>query len=137
MTGLRVKEVSRRLGINPQTLYFWERLGLIPPPARNGAGYRCYSPEDVKRLAFILRAKNLGLTLSEIQDILTLKANRALTCRSLAERLTQKVHALETQIAALQTLHAELAALVTECTARIPPAAPDRLCHLLDEQEPP
>jgi len=133
MTGLRVKEVSRRLGINPQTLYFWERLGLIPPPARNGAGYRCYSPEDVERLAFILRAKNLGLTLSEIQDILTLKANRALTCGSLADRLTQKLQTLQTQIAELQALHDELVVLLAQCTAQQPP---DRLCTLLDETEP-
>ncbi|MGQ9866835.1 MAG: MerR family transcriptional regulator [Pseudanabaenaceae cyanobacterium] len=129
MASFHVKEVARRLGVNPQTLYFWERSGVIAPPARNSAGYRCYSAADLEQLAFVARAKRLGLTLAEIQDILTLKTKRSLTCGSLAERLNQKVQALQTQIAELQALHDELV-LLAQHTAQQPH---DRLCTLLDE----
>jgi MerR family Zn(II)-responsive transcriptional regulator of zntA len=61
----QVGEVSRRLGLNPQTLYFYERIGLIPSPQRTEAGYRLFSQQDMERLAFISRAKSLGLTLDE------------------------------------------------------------------------
>ena len=60
--------------INPQRLYFYERIGLIPPPQRTEAGYRLFSELDVDRLAFITRAKSLGLSLDDIKEILSLPA---------------------------------------------------------------
>jgi DNA-binding transcriptional MerR regulator len=87
----QVGEISRRLDINPQTLYFYERIGLIPPPERTVAGYRLFSQQDVERLGFIVRAKSLGLSLDEIKDILVLKDDRSLTCQAVYERLSKSV----------------------------------------------
>lgn len=63
--------VSRSLGLNPQTVYFYEPIGLIPPPQRTEAGYWLFSPSDMEGLAFIVRAKSLGLSLEEIRSSLT------------------------------------------------------------------
>ncbi|MEN9205558.1 MAG: MerR family transcriptional regulator, partial [Thermostichales cyanobacterium DRC_bins_46] len=71
--ALRIKEVAQHLGLNPQTIYFYERLGLLPNLQRSRSGYRLFSDQDVERLRFIKHAKHLGLTLEEIKDILTLK----------------------------------------------------------------
>jgi DNA-binding transcriptional MerR regulator len=58
---LKIGQVAQKLGLNPQTLYFYERIGLIKNPQRTEAGYRIYEDEDLEQLLFITRAKALGL----------------------------------------------------------------------------
>lgn len=127
----QVREVARRLGLNPQTLYFYERIGLIPPPQRTEAGYRLFSPRDLERLEFITRAKTLGLSLEEIKDILTLKDGGSLTCRTVYDRLSQKVQEIENSIRQLQALREELIPLVKHCSENLQDL--DRECTVLDQ----
>lgn len=127
----QVGEVSRRLDINPQTLYFYERIGLIPSPKRTEAGYRLFSQHDVERLAFIVRTKSLGLTLDEIKDILALKDERSLTCRAVHDRLSRKMQEIEDTIQQLQLLHDELVPLVHQCSEHL--QTPDKECIVLDQ----
>lgn len=129
----QVGEVSHRLGLNPQTLYFYERIGLIPPIPRTQAGYRLYRQEDVERLAFITHAKSLGLTLDEIKDILALKDGRSLTCQAVYERLSRKVQSIQETIHKLQTLHDELTSLLEQCHARLDQADPTHQCVVLEK----
>ncbi len=127
---LQVGEVSRQLEVNPQTLYFYERIGLIPPPQRTESGYRLFSEEDVERLAFIARAKSLGLSLEEIKAILTLKEGRSLTCRVVYEHLSQKVQEIEDHIRQLQALHDELVPLIQRCQENL--EISDQQCTVLN-----
>jgi DNA-binding transcriptional MerR regulator len=129
----QVGEISRRLDINPQTLYFYERIGLIPPPERTVAGYRLFSQQDMERLAFIVRAKSLGLSLDEIKDILVLKDGRLLTCEAVYERLSKKVQEIEENIRQLQALHDELTPLVKHCHENLQTS--DKECVVLDRPE--
>ncbi len=131
----QVGEVAQKLGLNPQTLYFYERIGLIPIPQRNASGYRLYSPADVERLAFITRAKTLGLSLGEIQEILALKEGRSLTCQAVYQRLQQKTQAIQAQIQQLQSLHNELAPLLEQCAQNLDHPDPQHQCIVL-EQDP-
>jgi DNA-binding transcriptional MerR regulator len=112
---LQVGEISRRLGLNPQTLYFYERIGLIPKPKRTRSGYRLFTEQDVERLSFIDRAKALGLTLNEIQEILALQDGHALPCHEVRERLLNKADQIKETITRLQELHGELLSLVGCC----------------------
>lgn len=125
---LRVSEVAKTLGVNPQTLYFYERTGVIPPPQRTEAGYRLFSEADVNRLRFINRAKALGLTLDEIKEILALKEGQLLTCQAVQDRLAAKLNQIERQIQQLQTLQAELQPLLEQCQA----ANPNNACIVLE-----
>jgi len=61
--GLYVIEVARRAGVNPQTLLFYERMGLIAQAPRTRSGYRLFEPDAVSAIRFIQRAQHLGLTL--------------------------------------------------------------------------
>jgi DNA-binding transcriptional MerR regulator len=131
MLMFQVGEVSRLLDINPQTLYFYERIGLIPSPQRTEAGYRLFSQQDVDRLTFITRAKSLGLSLDEIKDILALKDGRSLTCQAVYERLSKKVNEIEDTIRQLQILHNELTPLVQQCYANLQKT--DQECVVLDQ----
>jgi MerR family transcriptional regulator, Zn(II)-responsive regulator of zntA len=129
----QVGEVSRRLDLNPQTLYFYERVGLIPPPQRTEAGYRLFSPQDMERLTFIVRAKSLGLSLDEIRDILALKDGRSLTCKVVYERLNQKVQDIEEKIRQLQSLQNELAPLLEQCHTNFNHPDPTHQCVALEQ----
>lgn len=129
----QVGEVSRQLDLNPQTLYFYERIGLIPPPQRTVAGYRLFSREDIERLTFIVRAKSLGLSLDEIKDILTLKNGRSLTCRAVYERLNQKLQDIEDKIRQLQSLQNELVPLLEQCRTNFNHPDPEHQCTVLEQ----
>ncbi|EKV03261.1 putative transcriptional regulator [Leptolyngbya sp. PCC 7375] len=128
---LKVSEVAKTLNINSQTLYFYERIGLIPPPHRTTAGYRLYSVKDVERLRFITRTKALGLTLDEIREILTLKEGKSLTCQAVQERLAAKLAQIEGQIQQLQALQCELKPLLERCQI----ANPNHTCVVLDQEK--
>lgn len=130
----KMGEVSRSLGINPQTLYFYERIGLIPPPQRTKAGYRLFSQLDVDRLAFITRAKSLGLSLDDIKEILSLKEGKLLTCKAVYERLSKKVQEIEENIYQLRSLHNELVPLVEQCKTNFNHPDPAYQCIILDAE---
>ncbi|CDM93083.1 MULTISPECIES: heavy metal-responsive transcriptional regulator [Limnospira] len=128
----KVGEVSEILGINPQTIYFYERIGLIPSPQRTEAGYRLFSQDDLERISFIIRGKSLGLTLAEIQDILELKHQRSLTCQAVYERLNGKLTQIRDKIDKLQALHDELLPIVQECQTHLDRTNSEQQCVILD-----
>ncbi|WP_066424093.1 heavy metal-responsive transcriptional regulator [Anabaena sp. 4-3] len=129
---LQVGEISRQLGLNPQTIYFYERIGLIPPPQRSESGYRLFSQLDVNRLAFISRAKALGLSLEDIKKILVLKDGRSLTCKAMYDRLNQKLQEIDEQIQQLQKLRDELVPLVERCGEKLTHPDPSYECVVLE-----
>ncbi|PZD73632.1 Mercuric resistance operon regulatory protein [Acaryochloris thomasi RCC1774] len=116
---MRVSEVARQFDLNAQTLYFYERIGLIPSPSRNASGYRIFAEQDIERLSLIERAKALGLTLDEIKEILQLQEGQGLTCGEVHQRLLKKLQQIETTIAQLQKLREELLPLVQRCETAI------------------
>lgn len=70
MATLTIGRLAKRAGFSVETVRFYGRRGLLPEPSRNSAGYRCYAPEDVDRLRFIRRAKELGFSLDDIAELL-------------------------------------------------------------------
>lgn len=115
----QVSKVSRRLGINAQTIYFYERIGLISKPERTESGYRCFSEKDVERLAFILRLRALGLDLNEIREIISLQVEQTIPCQNIYALLLVKVQQIEKNIAQLQSLKSELLPLIQSCEANL------------------
>src|SRR5215472_12318505 len=71
-TGMHIGELARKAAVNIQTIRFYEREGLLPVPARNHSGYRCYETVDLERVTFIKRNQELGFTLDEIRQLLDL-----------------------------------------------------------------
>jgi DNA-binding transcriptional MerR regulator len=95
------KEVAERLGIGMGALLFYERSGLIPPPRRASNGYRIYGRRDLDRLALVVKAKALGLSLREIAKLFEgIAEGRAKEeCR---EGIMRKVEALQREIDELE-----------------------------------
>lgn len=80
MEGLTIGRLAREAGVNSETIRFYERRGLIPKPPRPATGYRRYPPETVRRVRFIRHAKELGFSLKEILELLSLRLDPETTC---------------------------------------------------------
>jgi len=116
--GIQIGQLSKRTACNIETIRYYERIGMLPPPVRTAGRYRIYDTADARRLAFIRRARELGFTLNEIRTLLALSANdgSALCAdvRELAERQLAEVRA---KIADLQAMERVLADAVRCCVA--------------------
>lgn len=106
--ALKIGEIAKRFGLNVRTLRYYEGLGLLPA-ARMESGYRVYSEADAERLTFVLRAKRVGFSLEEIQEIFRLERHGK-ACGYVRETLSKNLRTVDAQIAELQKLRAELVA---------------------------
>lgn len=81
---MRIGEVAKKLGLNPRTLRYYERIGLLPEPQRMNSGYRVYSTQDIERVAFIRKAQLLGLPAKSRRSspFVTVGSHPVATCRS-------------------------------------------------------
>ncbi|MBI5608304.1 MAG: MerR family DNA-binding protein [Deltaproteobacteria bacterium] len=120
MSTLTIGQVAKQAGVGVETVRFYERNGLVPPPPRRASGYRCYPPDTVQRIRFILHAKALGFTLREIGDMLKLRVTRGTACADLREAALSKAHDIDRRIQALQRMRATLMELAAACAANLP-----------------
>lgn len=112
---MQIGEAARASGFSPDTLRYYEKIGLLPPVAHNAAGRRDYSENDLSRLAFIRRARTARFTLAEIKNLLQMRESRRPPRRAVRALTATKVEALRTQLEELRHLHNELALLLNLC----------------------
>ncbi len=117
---LTTGQLARAAGVGRETIRFYERQGLIAAPPRGESGYRRYPPETVVRLLFIRRAKQLGFSLAEIRELLSLQQSPNATCSDIRGRAAAKVADIEARIRDLERMRAALSALVNACSGRGP-----------------
>ncbi|MBI5875158.1 MAG: MerR family DNA-binding protein [Deltaproteobacteria bacterium] len=125
METLTIGRVAKKAGVNIETIRYYERQGLIPRPPRRqsewGAlGYRHYPAETVKRIQFIRHAKELGFSLKEIAELLSLRIEQGVTCGDVRKRAEAKIADIDTRIKILQRMKKALVNLAKECKARGP-----------------
>lgn len=135
MTELKqIGKVAEELGVNPKTIRYYEGIDLIPAPQRNPIGYRVYSADEVERIAFILRARNLDFSLDDIGEILALQETGEAPCLYVNELVNHRLLDIDHRIAELQQLRGELETIQTEAQA-LPQeniANKDCICHLIE-----
>jgi MerR family mercuric resistance operon transcriptional regulator len=131
MEGLTIGRVARDAGLAIDTVRYYEREGLLAKPARTPSGYRQYSPDAVKRLQFIRQAKELGFTLSEIRELLTLKVAPGKSCAEVRAHAEAKIADVEQRIAQLGRMKRALAKLASACSGR----GPTSECPILEALE--
>lgn len=112
---MKIGELARRADVPIDTVRFYEREGVIPPPPRRASGYREYGEADVHRLRFVRRAKRLGFTLTEVQDLLGLSEDRTDDMAAFNARAQAKLVDIEHRIEELQRIRTALQSLVTAC----------------------
>ena len=114
---LSIGQLAAQSGLSPDTLRYYERLGLLPRVSRNAGGQRRYSEDDVARLAFIKRAQSMDFSLQEIGDLMSLRDAPG-DVRTEVRGLTElKLQAIQARIEQLSLLRDELTELVQQCRA--------------------
>lgn len=117
---MKIGEVAKAAGVGIDAVRFYEREGLIPEPARRPSGYRMYSPDVVLSLRFIRRAKELGFSLKEISELLSLETAAAATAADVRKLAETKLADIEERIRALQRMRRALRKATESCTGQGP-----------------
>ncbi len=115
MNRLTIGELAKRGGVNLETIRYYERLGLLPAPPRNSSGYRAFPETTVRRIRFIKQAQELGFSLKEIDELLTLRIAPGSTRADVRERAEAKITNIEEKIRSLRSMKKALESLTATC----------------------
>ena len=113
--AVTIGRLAKDVGVNIQTVRYYERLKLLAPTARMPSGYRLYGDEAVRRLRFIKNAQALGFTLHEIAELLNLRVNSAARCGDVQRRAQAKLAYVEAKVRDLEALARALKDLIRAC----------------------
>ena len=113
--SLTISEIASRTGLSADTLRYYERIRLLPAPARTAGGRRAYDDRDIARLRFIGRAKTIGFSLTEIGQLLSFREDPAGSSQPVRELAARKHADVVEQLAELQAIENELALLLELC----------------------
>lgn len=118
MNYLRIGEVAKRAEVGIETIRFYERKGLLDEPDRRPSGYRQYEESVIARLQFIRRAKELGFTLSEINELLGLWFDTNTKCCDVHKKAAKKIEEIEDKVRSLNGMKRSLRKLIAQCQDR-------------------
>jgi DNA-binding transcriptional MerR regulator len=125
---MRTTDLATAAGVNPQTLRYYERRGLLPEPERTSSGYRrAYGGNALAVVRFIKRAQRLGFTLSDVEALLDLADGGPDSCEGARALAGERIDDLDDRISELEAMRAALARLVATCDQ----PRTDRKCPLL------
>jgi Hg(II)-responsive transcriptional regulator len=113
---MRIGDVAARAGVNTQTLRYYERRGILGEPKRSSSGYREYPTDTVRLIRFIKRAQELGFTLNEIEELITLRQTTPKRRGKVRELAAAKMRDIDEKLARLQAMRSALYTLVEDCT---------------------
>ena len=132
MAGFTIGQVAKEAGVGIETIRFYERRGLVPDPPRRPSGYRQYPEATVHRLRFIRRAKELGFSLGEIRELLTLRAESREACAKVRGQIDGKLRDLDERLRDLRRMRRALEELHALCDST-GSTGPCPFLDLLDE----
>lgn len=112
---LSIGTLARATGTKVETVRWYERVGLLPAPARTSGNYRSYGRAHLDRLSFIRRARDLGFTLDQVRDLLQLADQRDRSCEEVDAIARAHLGEVERKIADLTALRRELADIIGRC----------------------
>jgi len=108
---MTIGTLAGHLGLNPRTIRYYERVGLIPPAQRSEGGYRLYTPADEDRIRFIKSAQRLGLTLGEVKETLAFRERDERPCRYVAGLIDERLGEVNQRLRELRAFKRELTQL--------------------------
>ena len=112
---MKIGEASRRSGCHIETIRYYERVDLLPAPARSGNGYREYTDDHVRRLRFVTRGRELGFSLEEIRGLLQLAEDPALSCAEVDQLARTHLAGIHLKIDELGAMAEELQRTINGC----------------------
>lgn len=115
MRHLTIGKLAAAAGTKVETVRYYEKAGLIAPPARTEGNYRSYRAEDMDRLAFIRRTRDLGFSLDEVRALLDMAGQQDRDCATVDDIAGRHLREIDRKIADLTALRRQLAAVVSSC----------------------
>jgi MerR family copper efflux transcriptional regulator len=122
MKLLTIGHLAKQAGVNLETVRYYERTGLLPRPPRSASGYRLFPAEAARRLKFIRRAQELGFSLTEIRELLSLRVSRTTTSEDIRARTEAKIADIQAKIKSLESMMKTLRKLTRVCDGCVPVA---------------
>jgi Cu(I)-responsive transcriptional regulator len=125
---MNIGALAKRTGIAAKTIRYYESVGLLPPPPRSEGNYRVYGEHDVATLRFIQRARHLGFSLKEVDDLVTLWRDQRRASADVRALATAHLGEIEHKLVELEAMRTTLRDLITRCHGD---KQPD--CPIIDE----
>ena len=122
--GLTIGQLSKLTNVNIETIRYYEKIGMLPPPPRTEGGRRVYGRLQTRMLAFIRRARELGFSLDEIRALLRLGGPEKATCGEVKTIATRHLEDIRAKLSDLKKLERLLSKTVARCTGRAVPDCP-------------
>jgi MerR family mercuric resistance operon transcriptional regulator len=130
--NLAIGQLSRLSGVNIETVRYYERIKMLPPPPRTASGRRVYDSTHLRTLAFIRRSRELGFSLEEIRALMRLGGPERATCREVRAIAVHHLEDIRAKLNDLKKLERLLAKTVAKCSGKIAPECP--VLDILDTQ---
>ncbi|MDB5981030.1 MAG: MerR family regulatory protein [Pseudomonas sp.] len=113
---MKIGELAKQTDCQVETVRYYERESLLPPPARSDGNYRVYTQAHVERLTFIRNCRSLDMTLEEIRSLLSLRDSPQDQCESVNLLIDEHIQHVNARVASLQALQTQLLELRQSCT---------------------
>ncbi|KAA3617252.1 MAG: MerR family transcriptional regulator [Calditrichaeota bacterium] len=126
-----IRAISNKTGFSIDTIRYYEKMGLIENVDRSKTGYRIFTNEDFKRFLFIKKAKNMGFTLKDIKELLTLKIEEDEPCEPVHKMAKEKLQFVEQKLGELEKIRIVLKTLISQCS-RHQPTEPCPVLRILE-----
>lgn len=124
MQSLTIGRLAAATGVNLETVRYYERIGLMPPPARTASGHRAYEQAHVRRLSFIRRARELGFSIEQIRALLALAEPSRASCAEVRVIARTHLDEVREKLSDLAKLERILAETVSHCSGDPAPSCP-------------
>ena len=112
---MNIGELARAAETKAETIRYYERIGLMPEPARTAGNYRDYSTTHVSRLTFTRRARDLGFSIEEIRALLDLADHKEQSCEAVDAIAREHLADVKRKLADLSALRRELESMIGQC----------------------
>jgi DNA-binding transcriptional MerR regulator len=126
---MRIKALSDAIGVDIETIRFYEKQGLLPAPAREANGYREYAPAHLERLAFVRHCRALDMPLADIARLLALVITPLASCRDVDVLVDAQLARVRARLKSMRALEKQLVLLRAQCRGGHGPAE----CGILHE----
>lgn len=113
---MKISELAARTGLTSHTIRFYEKHGLISASERSAAGYRYYNAADVRRAEFVKTARNIGFSLEDIGQLLSIRLDKqSHSCQEVTDITRHKLDEVNDKLAELQSMQRTLERLLQSC----------------------
>jgi len=122
--GYAIGQMSRRTGVNIETIRYYERIAIMPKPDRSEGGNRQYNQQQLKRLFFIRRCRELGFSLKEIRALLEMVDGHDFSCNEVHQMTISHLANIKKKLSDLKRLESSLSKMAAQCSRGDVPDCP-------------